>query len=82
VLTIVLPALCKVHVELNRPPNISQLCLKCRLIDLTLLLPKRLESKTFYLKSDPSGSTLMSPKHNVKIGKGVTLILQYIGSSS
>lgn len=35
-----------------------------------------------YLKSDPSGSTLMSPKHNVKIGKGVTLVLQYIGSSS
>ena len=37
--------------------------------------------KDLYLKSDPSGSTLMSPKHNVKIGKGVTLILRYIGSS-
>ena len=38
--------------------------------------------KDLYLKSDPSGSTLMSPKHNVKIGKGVILVLQYIGSSS
>lgn len=38
--------------------------------------------KDLYLKSDPSGSTLMSPKHNVKIEKGVTLVLQYIGSSS
>jgi hypothetical protein len=38
--------------------------------------------KDLYLKSDPSGSTLMSPKHNVKIGKGVILILRYIGSST
>ena len=38
--------------------------------------------KDLYLKSDPSGSTLMSPKHNVKIEKGVTLVLQYVGSSS
>ena len=38
--------------------------------------------KDLYLKSDPSGSTLMSPKHNVKIGKGVILVLRYIGSSS
>lgn len=38
--------------------------------------------KDLYLKSDPSGSTLMSPKHNVKIGKGVILILRYIGSPS
>jgi hypothetical protein len=38
--------------------------------------------KDLYLKSDPSGSTLMSPKHNVKIGKGFTLVLRYIGSSS
>ena len=38
--------------------------------------------KDLYLKSDPSGTTLMSPKHNVKIGKGVILILRYIGSST
>jgi hypothetical protein len=38
--------------------------------------------KDLYLKSDPSGSTLMSPKHNVKIGKGFVLVMQYIGSSS
>ena len=35
--------------------------------------------KDLYLKYDPSGSTLMSPKHNVKLGKGVTFILRYIG---
>lgn len=35
--------------------------------------------KDLYLKYDPSGSTLMSPKHNVKVGKGVTFILRFIG---
>ena len=35
--------------------------------------------KDLYLKYDPSGSTLMSPKHNVKVGKGVALILRFVG---
>lgn len=45
-LKIVLPALCKVHVELSQPPRISQLCLRCRLIVLTLVPPQLLESRT------------------------------------